>query len=316
MKYRTRKVSTFDVDGMEAELSFEPSSVMSYVDHVVEKRPGLVAVGYLVDDSDVDNPLEDCDGMGHIYSSHRHSGKHAEMQAALGLDSDWRRDYSLVEEDAEKALLERVKTEFRPDMVRFVLECVNDEGMSPDEASRHFVSDFTGQYPYHAETWLTQKVRERMNWQSFLDEAWEAGRSAGKVGNPFTVTLDCYEHGGQVWSISGTGMQCPFDTSRGVGVWVPDQTLRQELDDIESAEGHEAARSKAVEFARQALASYNAWLSGDCYGVAVDVFSIEGERLKRVNDSAVWGYIGREWAEQAMKEEVTGMIEHSNLSAA
>jgi hypothetical protein len=305
MNYRTRKVSEIDVDGLTAELSFEPSCVMNYVEHKIAKQSGLVVVGYLVDDHDVGNPLDDCDGMGHIYSSHRHSGQHAKMQDALGLDSDWRRDLSLpvVEREAESALKELVRTRFQVDLVAFILECANNSGLTRDQALAYFVEDFTGRLPYHQETWLTEKVREHVTWERLLDEAWQLARRSGQVGDPYAVMLDCYEHGCQVWSVTGSGPQCLFDTARGAGVWVPDQFLREELDSIKTNEGIDMARSKAVEFARQALGSYNAWLAGDCYGVAVDVFSTEGDRLKLVDESAVWGYVGREWAESALSDE-------------
>jgi hypothetical protein len=318
MNYRTRKVSEIDVDGLTAELSFEPSCVMSYMEHKIEKQGGLVAVGYLVDDHDVENPLDDCDGMGHIYSSHRHSGQHAKMQDVLGLDSDWQRDLSLrvVEREAESALKALVSTRFQVDLVAFILECANNNGMSRDQAIEYFAGDFTGQLSYHRETWLTEKVREQVTWESLLDEAWQLARLSGQVGDPYTVMLDCYEHGGQVWSVTGSGPQCLFDTARGAGVWVPDQFLREELDSIKTNEGIDAARSKAVEFARQALGSYNAWLAGDCYGVAVDVFSTEGDRLKRIDESAVWGYVGREWAEESLSEEVSAVLGNAVLKAA
>ena len=318
MNYRTRKVSEIDVDGLTAELSFEPSCVMSYMEHKIEKQGGLVAVGYLVDDHDVGNPLDDCDGMGHIYSSHRHSGQHPKMQDVLGLDSDWQRDLSLrvIEREAESALKELVRTRFQVDLVAFILECANNNGMSRDQAIEYFAGDFTGQLPYHRETWLTEKVREHVTWERLLDEAWQLARLSGQVGDPYTVMLDCYEHGGQVWSVTGSGPQCLFDTARGAGVWVPDQCLREELDSIKTNEGIDMARSKAVEFARQALGSYNAWLAGDCYGVAVDVFSTEGDRLKRIDESAVWGYVGREWAEESLSEEVSAVLGNAVLKAA
>ena len=318
MNFRTRKVSEIDVDGLTAELSFEPSCVMIYMEHKIEKQDGLVAVGYLVDDHDVENPLDDCDGMGHIYSSHRHSGQHAKMQAALGLDSDWQRDLSLrvVERKAESALKELVRTRFQVDLVAFILECANNNGMSRDQAIEYFVVDFTGQLPYHRETWLTEKVRELVTWDSFLDEAWQLARLSGQVGDPYTVMLDCYEHGGQVWSVTGSGPQCLFDTARGAGVWVPDQCLREELDSIKTNEGIDLARSKAVEFARQALGSYNAWLASDCYGVAVDVFSIEGDCLKLIDESAVWGYVGRKLAEESLSEEIRAVLGNAALKAA
>ena len=96
----------------------------------------------------------------------------------------------------------------------------------------------------------------------------------------------------------------------------PINALRDELDSIKEKGGLDAARTKAVEFARQALESYNAWLAGDCYGVAVDVFSTEGDRLKLIDESAVWGYVGRKWAEESLSEEVRAVLGNAVLKAA
>ncbi len=46
------------------------------------------------------------------------------------------------------------------------------------------------------------------------------------------MELDIYEHGGVAYSVSGTGMQCRWDTSRGGAVWVPDADA---LDNIKSS---------------------------------------------------------------------------------
>lgn len=43
------------------------------------------------------------------------------------------------------------------------------------------------------------------------------------------VLLDCYEHGGQSWSVSGAGMQCQFDTAKGAGFWIPDSCAKEEI---------------------------------------------------------------------------------------
>lgn len=309
MKYRSRKVYEFDVDGMTAELSMEPSHIMNFLDYAIEREAGLLAIGYLVDDPDVENPLEEGDGMGHIYSSHRHSGQHACMQEALGLDSDWSHDHSLVEKQAGEMLMDMVNAMFRADMVAYLIEAAS-EGMGRDDVLEHFRHDFTGQLPYHRETWLSLKVRQKASWEELLERAWQEGRAAGTIGDPYAVMLDCYEHGGQVWSLSGHGMQCLFDTARGAGIWVPDQCLRESLDSIKEHDGLDAARHKAVEFAGQALGSYNSWLSGDCYGIAVDTFSIESGSLKRIDEAAVFGYIGRNWAEEAMRSEAQNILDH------
>lgn len=317
MKYSTRTIHEFAVGGMTAELSFEPSCIMSYVEHKVVKQNGLVAIGYLVDDQDVQNPLEDCDGMGRIYSSHRHSGQHSDMQDALGLNSEWDRDYSIavVERAAESALMELVRRDFQSDLVAFILECANEQGLSRDQSIQHFIRDFTGEL-YSNPAWLTEKVQEVATWDSLLDEAWQLCRLNGLIGNPYAVMLDCYEHGGQLWSLSGSGMQCQFDTAHGAGVWVPDDVLTEDLSAIKAAEGMEVARAKAVEFASQALEPYNDWLAGNCFGIAVDVFAEESGQMKLVDESAVWGYIGSKWAESALAAEVNAMIASAQAKAA
>jgi len=57
------------------------------------------------------------------------------------------------------------------------------------------------------------------------------------------------------------------------------------------------------ELAEQALEEYNAWLSGDCYGICVEVYEIdaEGEQGKMISDDACWGFIGSDFAEEELK---------------
>jgi hypothetical protein len=112
----------------------------------VPDQDNLVVLGVLEPDLDAPNPLEDQDGLGQIYTAHRHAGRdeHRKMQEALGLDEDW-----------------NARPKQRP--------------------------------------------------------------------NKYAVVLDVYDHGGQVYSISGEGMQCRFDTTRGAAVWVPDDCAKAEI---------------------------------------------------------------------------------------
>ncbi len=59
-----------------------------------------------------------------------------------------------------------------------------------------------------------------------LDSDWT------RIGKPnkYAVLLDVYDHSGQVYSISGEGMQCRWDTARGGAVWVPDACAQEEID--------------------------------------------------------------------------------------
>jgi len=112
------------------------------------------------------------------------------------------------------------------------------------------------------------------------------------------VLLDCYEHGGQMWSVSGGGMQCRWDTARGAGVWVPDDCLRSQLDDDER-EGKDRA-AQAVIYAKQFLNSYNDIINGNVYGVVIETYDLDGGHT---NSDHCWGYIGSEYAEDELKSQ-------------
>jgi len=112
--------------------------------------------------------------------------------------------------------------------------------------------------------------------------------------NPDAVLLDLYDHGPCQLSVSGRGMNCRWDTSRGEAVWVPDKYLQEELAKIEDPD---ARYAQAVIYAEQAVELYNAWSSGDCYGVVVQTHDKEGAME---DEDAVWGYLGGKHAEEEL----------------
>lgn len=302
MKIRSISKQYTEIDGITVELSFQPSWIMNgHEDPVVERDGNILVVGYLVNDQDVNNPLDDSDGMGMIYSAHRHSRTHSDMQTALALGGDWSPNLSLVDATAGAVLLrELMQGRFQADLVDFIMECANN-GRHRESAISMLVDDFTDEY---YESWLSTKIKNSwMSWQALREEQWRIAVAAGTIGNPYVVTLDCYEHGGQVWSVTGCGTQCAFDTAPGVGVWVPDDGLTEDLNALRVTSGLDASRAKAQEYARQCLHVYNAWLAGDCYGVATDVFEIDAQgNAKRIGNDSVWGYIGAEHARSSMKD--------------
>ena len=108
------------------------------------------------------------------------------------------------------------------------------------------------------------------------------------------VILDCYQHSGTTWSISGTGMRCPFDTAPAAGVWIPDAVLLKEIDRKVRTEGI-PRREAVLTFAKQALDLYNSWLNGEVYGIVQEVFELGSCGHYHLNDEAserAWGYYG------------------------
>lgn len=59
-------------------------------------------------------------------------------------------------------------------------------------------------------------------------------------------------------------------------------------------------RIAALELAEQAASLYTSWANGDCYGVVIGIYDLEGNL---VEEDACWGYVGSEWVEEALDEE-------------
>lgn len=68
--------------------------------------------------------------------------------------------------------------------------------------------------------------------------------------------LDYYEHGMGAWSITGEGMQCPWDTAKRGGILVWEHGP--------SALGAKTLEERAKD-ARQFLETYNSWMNGETY---------------------------------------------------
>lgn len=211
----------------ELDLPFAASSIMDYEDAIINVVGNQLFVGYLADDNDCTNPLEDMDGSGRIHTSHRHSDSHQEMQEALGLDRDWEPDLDLVElHDLRSAWIVAATqaSEFREwATVTAGANAGLNEAYFKRRAQKLW-RETNGEYIYNQDCIgnfeFTDDVRL---------EVWRSLRADGRIGTEGAVLLDCYDHGGQVWSLAGEGSQCRWDTSRGAGVWVPDEHATDEI---------------------------------------------------------------------------------------
>lgn len=309
-----------ETDDGEFELTFEPYDSDAVRVEVVGSR---AVVGYLCYDEDCQNPLEWCDGMGHIYSSHRDSSTHEEMQEALGLNNNWEPDLESLREDAEiAAILEAVKKindSFDNGTTVLLVEYSHRDYQEDVD-----VYDVVVQYPkqkrtlkaFEAYAWndsgrqhvvtFRGNVQVVRDWDEVALEMWREGRRNGTIGNKYAVMLDVYDHGGTSCSVSGEGMQCMWDTAHGGAVWVPDKCL---IEDIESYPEDDKRRRRVIELARQACEEYTAWCNGECYGVVVETFTLVGdgddaEWQSNDDNEACWGYIGFRYAESEMESDV------------
>jgi hypothetical protein len=228
-EWRTFMQTNTTVSIGELDLPFSASCLMDYHEATVVPVGDRIVVGYLADDHDCENPLESCDGNGKVLSAHRHSDTHSEMQEALALDSCWDRDLDLIDDFIDELRPLWIETAVNNAEFLSWAEYKNSVcALAVNDHVRYLacsmweytMSGYIGATDIHHFD-FTDEVREKF---------WEALRSSGRIGNKDAVPLDCYEHSGVAWSISGEGMSCAFDPARGGGVWVPDDSARQEID--------------------------------------------------------------------------------------
>lgn len=213
----------------------ESHTKADFLDSYEERVGNKVLVGYLSPEFMPDDPLEDCDGFGSIFSAHKNSSSHEDMQDALGLDRYWSPDLELVDE--HPATFRKVWIKAAADSDEFQQWC-QENGRVPKHANSLELAAYhkrkaerfwreTGGVDsnyYHNESIdefaFTDDVRE---------EVWQKLSGLNLIGDRDRVVLDVYQHSGTAYSVSGEGMQCAWDTASGAAVWVPDDCAREEI---------------------------------------------------------------------------------------
>lgn len=232
---RTITTYHYDVETSNGELSLELPIKMSEVmdnygkDTLVHEANGKIMIGYLFDDSYVENPCEDDCGFGHIYTAHRHSKTQEEMRKALGLDTNWE---PALEDIDDWAVCDRAM-----EMLKKSRDLV-DGTMATlwINVSDHFKDN----YDVDEDKSLFEQIESTLDCDSELEEAgfdpeairkelWNEGRLNGTIGDKHAVSLDVYEHSMVRYSVSGGGPQCQWDTAQGGAVWVPSDSAREEI---------------------------------------------------------------------------------------
>lgn len=208
---------------------------VGFLDSYMERVGDKVLVGYLSPDHEPINPLKDCDGMGHIYSAHRHSSDHDEMREALGLDAQWSPDLELVDEHPDR--FRKAWISAAANSVEFEEWC-QEFGRVPDtndpvrleayfkRKAARFWRDTGG---VETNYYHNDSIEDFIFTDDVREEVWKELSALRLVGDPDRVSLDVYEHSGVAYSVSGEGMSCMWDTAHGGALWVPDDCAREEL---------------------------------------------------------------------------------------
>lgn len=274
------------------------------------------------------NPLEEGGANGNLYSRNTRfvTDNAKEFYSAVGCDEHGNR---LYETDAVRAQLgvltakwlrdsdqAKLLTELRGhcdragrfSVQKAVAQAIGDGSDTEREFARFL---FGREDDYLAE--LVSPVVSFITSESNLDAAWEAAQDAGKIGNPYAINVDVYEHGLVSFQAGGV----PDASSQ--AVWVPDEDA---LDNIKANAEHEAgckpspeAIFKAAEaYAKLIMDEYTDWSNGSVYRVVACVVDrVTGEILDEHTDMSI-SCIGSDSAESEMESLVLSIAQDLTTS--
>lgn len=304
--YRSRTTTTYSVTvdpetGLEVELTWEPAGAC---DPLIAKVGDMYVVAYVThDDSyrDIDDLMGD--GMGKLYSFHRHASRddHRAGLEALGNTSDGEPDIEAVyDKHMDAADTRYVQACMLKYPLPELLHVFSDEGDYPVERLSLGGTDEKDDEYVERALYLDAARNKWDNtlfyhvYEQVLTDMW--GEDTYFPGDRDACLLACYQHGGESWSLSGQGMQCRWDTSNSAGVWVPDPYLRIELDGFKGEE----RRAKAKEYCSQFLRTYNDIVNGCVYGLVVEWYDKDG---KDIDNDHCWGFVGYDDIESVLRSD-------------
>lgn len=260
MKTHTHSTTTYthtlkDGTELELELPFDPSPIMEYKDVLELETDTAVTIGYLADDTDCANPLEDCDGMGHIYECRRHGKTLRDYEQALGLADGGPNPHAVpidVHEHGQVAY--HVNSGAGPDwdVARAGAVWVPD-GCARDELLRR------------AAVYRKGDIIEM--------------RTQGSNSRPYAVR-----------TLGAEALKYDDTVHPAFEHWRDAFQYLDTLDPPHQRDQAAAEQTAARELAAQACETYTDWRNGNCYGVVVVTYDkASGEETAH---DAVWGFIG------------------------
>lgn len=290
IKIRSRfhgyRIRTEDGD---VDLEYQPADV-NYGFARAIRRGDYLLVAYLDVDQGTAPPWQYDDGTGRVYTK---DGDKSDWRIALDLNGDDDPDYEGRQDDefelevVRRSIKHLYENNWRGKVYAIELASNGDgddhswnvavldenDPVKQDRTYRastfHLAEDFGGRTHYVT---MFGKAEEVQAEGPILQEWWQKARENGDVGEKWAVLLrdrspsSCQTH----WVVAGPWPSVePKDLYKYTGVWVPNDLAS----DIE--EQPEAERwAKALEFATQAVDTYNEWANGNCYNINMEIFKL------------------------------------------
>lgn len=286
-----------DAEEFDVELFHTPCD---WMDMHTEQIGDKLVVAYLVHDDSPPNPMTEWDGMGELITERcgvitdgspaPHLGLE-EMPYRCELTPDYELDgvYDLTKEKVTPILL---------DDEDFLEWCIdNYDNTSGCTDKRSFLLERLddidlGKYGTCIPGWL------ETIWERCQEQAWNELYEQGKIGTYLAIPVRyCDSNHGPGTASADT---CSIEYAN--AVWIPKQC---DLDNIiEPGLTYQELYKKADKYAQGCLDEYIKWCNGDCYGCVVEVFKRkEDGSWEQEKEEACWGFIGSEWAEEALKSD-------------
>lgn len=138
----------------------------------------------------------------------------------------------------------------------------------------------------------------------FMLNLWNTGLATDQQ----IVVLDVYSHSGEVWSFTGQGTQCEWDTAHGAGALLPSNSMRKMLNELAETDPRDM-QVLAREEAQSYLKGFNLLACGEVYQIVGElVETATGQEVaNNVFPDIYSGYLGVEHAQECFDEELCSM---------
>jgi hypothetical protein len=280
VKVKVRRHVSYTVEhkGLELELEFEPVDGDEVL--IREATNGNIVVGYLGDDPEPLNPRKDQDNFSVMVC--------------------WHGRYNLGDEHSYK---------------------------SPDELWRELLGyeeydAIEEKYAAEVNQWHKDHPNEgygsnaHMKWINEMDRRQRAEVREKVLAKGYVILpLFLYDHSGITMNTGG--FSDPWDSGQVGYIYAGPEEIKKNwsvpsLDtpvDYNDGKPPKPAKERAEDLMKAEVEEYDHYLTGECYGVCVEVFDAKGEKME---DDACWGYLGREYAEKEMKGQFEAEVKNQD----
>ena len=152
--------------------------------------------------------------------------------------------------------------------------------------------------------WLRRGLYSDGAINRFMLNLWNTGVATDQQ----IVVLDVYSHSGEVWSFTGQGTQCKWDTAQGAGCLLPSDSMRKMLNELAETDPRDM-QVLAREEAQSYLKGFNLLACDEVYQIVGElVETVTGQEVaNNVFPDIYSGYLGVEHAQECFDETLCSM---------